>query len=247
MNRIPGLRVFLTDRYGQSRLSEQPALAFARGAPALSRISVNSESAFQTILGFGGAFTEAAALTWQGLTEAGRAELLRDYFDPERGHGYCLCRVHIGSCDFATGNYSHVETPGDTELNGFSIARDRQALIPFIKAAQRVTNRPLRLLASPWSPPAWMKSNGAMNHGGTLLSEFWPSWAQCYVKFILAYAAEGIPIWGVSVQNEPEATQRWDSCRYSAEQERDFVRDHLGPTLEAAGLDLEGHEGAEDA
>ena len=237
MNRIPGLRVFLTDRYGQSRLSEQPALAFARGAPALSRISVNSESAFQTILGFGGAFTEAAALTWQGLTEAGRAELLRDYFDPERGHGYCLCRVHIGSCDFATGNYSHVETPGDTELNGFSIARDRQALIPFIKAAQRVTNRPLRLLASPWSPPAWMKSNGAMNHGGTLLSEFWPSWAQCYVKFILAYAAEGIPIWGVSVQNEPEATQRWDSCRYSAEQERDFVRDHLGPTLEAAGLD----------
>jgi glucosylceramidase len=81
-----------------------------------------------------------------------------------------------------------------------------------------------------------MKSNGQMNHGGHLLPQFRDAWAQCYVRFIQAYAAEGVPIWGVSVQNEPAAVQRWDSCIYSAEEERDFVRDHLGPALAAAGL-----------
>jgi glucosylceramidase len=94
----------------------------------------------------------------------------------------------------------------------------------------------MKLLVSPWSPPPWMKTNGQMNNGGKLLPQYAKAWAQCYVKFIQAYEAEGVPIWGVSVQNEPDAVQRWDSCVYSAEEERDFVRDHLGPALHAAGL-----------
>ena len=183
-----------------------------------------------------GAFTEAAAVNWLALSAPRREELLEAYFDRDRGHGYSLCRVHMGSCDFALGNYSHVETPGDMALDSFSIARDRQALLPFIKAAQRVAGQPLRLLASPWSPPAWMKTNGRMNDGGALRPECRRAWARCYVRFIEAYAAEGVPIWAVSVQNEPMATQRWDSCLYSAEEERDFVRDFLGPELESAGL-----------
>ncbi len=142
----------------------------------------------------------------------------------------------MGSCDFALGNYSHVEQPGDVDLESFSIARDRQALLPFIKAAQRVAPGPIKLLASPWSPPAWMKTNGAMNGGGMLRAEYRRAWARCYVRFIEAYEAEGVPIWGVSVQNEPAAVQRWDSCIYTAEEERDFVRDFLGPELEAARL-----------
>ncbi len=101
--------------------------------------------------------------------------------------------------------------PGDIELTSFSIDRDRQALLPFIQAAQRAAGRPLKLLASPWSPPAWMKSNGQMNHGGKLMPQYRDAWARCFVRFIQAYAAEGVPIWAVSVQNEPEATQRWDS------------------------------------
>jgi glucosylceramidase len=142
----------------------------------------------------------------------------------------------MNSCDFALGNYAHVATPGDLALDGFSIDRDRQALLPFIQAAQRVAGAPLQLLVSPWSPPAWMKTNGQMNGGGRLRPECRSAWAQCFVRFIQAYAAEGVPVWGVSVQNEPAATQRWDSCLYSAEEERDFVRDHLGPALHAAGL-----------
>ncbi len=202
----------------------------------LPAVEVRPSQLFQTLLGFGGAFTEAAAVTWLGLSPARREELLKAYFDDRSGHSYSLCRVPMGSCDFALGNHAHVETPGDCDLASFSIARDRQALIPFIQAAQQMAGEPLKLLASPWSPPAWMKSNGQMNHGGRLKPECRRAWARCFVRFIEAYAAEGIPIWGVSVQNEPMAAQRWDSCLYTSEEERDFVRDFLGPELEAAGF-----------
>jgi len=236
------IRSFLTSQEGGQRLAEQQALAVAPdnsdggGDGERPSLWVDSSHRFQTLLGFGGAFTESAAVTWQKLSEPRREEVLRAYFDPDEGHGYAMCRVHMNSCDFSLGNYAHVETPGDTELKSFSIARDRQALIPFIQAAQRVAKHPIRILASPWSPPAWMKSNGEMNHGGTLLPQYRQAWARCYARFIREYAAEGIPIWGVSVQNEPMAVQTWDSCTYTAEAERDFVRDHLGPGLAAAGL-----------
>ena len=230
------LRCFLTAQHSAERLTEQAPLGAAEGTSELPRVWVDARRRFQTLEGFGGAFTEAAAHTWQQLSPPDRAQLLRDYFDPDDGHGYQLCRVHMNSCDFALGNYAHAETPGDTELAGFSIERDRQALLPFIKAALATSAQPIKLLVSPWSPPAWMKSNGQMNQGGQLLPQYAVAWARCFVRFIEAYAAEGVPVWGVTVQNEPAATQRWDSCIYSAEQERDFVRDHLGPELERAGL-----------
>ena len=230
------VRCVLSARDSDARLAEQPPLQRCAADTALPRLVVNTTRRFQTHLGFGGAFTEAAATVWQGLPEAARMQLLRDCFDPDQGHGYTLARVHMNSCDFALGNYAHVEQPDDFGLRSFSIERDRRALLPFIQAAQRVAGRPLQLLASPWSPPAWMKTNGEMNNGGRLRPECRAAWAQCYVRFIRAYEAEGVPIWGVSVQNEPAAQQRWDSCLYSAEEERDFVRDHLGPALQQAGL-----------
>ncbi len=230
------MRTFLTVHGTDLRLTQaQLAPSTVEMGPTAS-LWVDPAKRFQTMEGFGGAFTEAAAHSWLKLGPTQRDAVLKDYFDPVAGHGYTLCRVHMNSCDFALGNYSHAATPGDVALNDFSIARDEQALLPFILAAQRVAGRPLKLLASPWSPPPWMKSNGQMNHGGHLLPDFRRVWAQCYVRFIQAYAQHGVPIWGVSVQNEPMAAQRWDSCIYSAEEERDFVRDHLGPALEAAGL-----------
>ena len=235
MSAAAPLRWWLTARDGGARLSEQPPLA-ASAPPGLPRVWIDGSRRFQEVLGFGGAFTEAAATTWLRLGPQQRENSLRDCFDPMHGHGYTLCRVHMNSCDFALGNYAHVETPGDVELTGFTIERDRRALLPMIHAAQRVAGRPLKLLVSPWSPPAWMKSNGRMNDGGRLKPEYRAAWAQCFVRFIQAYAAEGVPVWGVSVQNEPAAHQRWDSCLYTAEEECDFVRDHLGPALHAAGL-----------
>jgi glucosylceramidase len=231
------MRCVLTAQGQAAPLQDQGHLPAATAAHAtLPRVWVDSSRQFQTLLGFGGAFTEAAATTWQQLPPAQQAAVLRNCFHPSQGHGYTLCRVHINSCDFALGNYAHADVADDHALAHFSIARDRQALLPFIQAAMQVAGRPIRLLASPWSPPAWMKTNGAMNGGGSLRPECRAAWAQCYVRFIQAYQAEGVPIWGVSVQNEPMATQRWDSCVYSAEEERDFVRDHLGPALHAAGL-----------
>ena len=233
------LRWWLTARDGGQRLAAQPALRPSDGAAAAragGTLLVDTTRRFQRLEGFGGAFTEAAATVWQGLPEAAREQLLHDYFNVHSGHGYTLCRVHMNSCDFALGNYAHVEQADDFELSSFSIQRDRQALLPFIQAALRVAAAPIQLLVSPWSPPAWMKTNGQMNHGGQLRPECRAAWAQCYVRFIRAYAAEGVPVWGVSVQNEPMAVQRWDSCIYSAEEERDFVRDHLGPALHGAGL-----------
>jgi len=232
-------RAVVSARDSGARLSDLGPLATAdadSGAGHAARLFVDTTRRFQALEGFGGAFTEAAAVTWLGLPPAAREQLLADYFDPARGHGYTLCRVHMNSCDFALGNYAHVERPDDHALESFSIERDRQTLLPFIRAAAQAAGRPLKLLASPWSPPPWMKTNGEMNHGGRLRPECRAAWAQCFVRFIRAYENEGVPVWGVTVQNEPMAAQRWDSCLYSAEEERDFVRDHLGPALHAAGL-----------
>ncbi len=219
------------------RLAAQPPLSFTGGpVPDMASITVDAGTRFQTIEGFGGAFTEAAATTLYKMLPEKQAEILRAYFDPEAGIGYTLCRTHINSCDFSLGNYAYDEVDGDVALEHFSIDRDRQALIPMIKAAMDVAGGALKLFASPWSPPAWMKTNGEMNHGGKLKPEYRDAWARYYCRYIREYEKEGIPIWGLSVQNEPLAVQTWDSCIYTGEEERDFVRDYLGPTLEREGL-----------
>lgn len=232
------IRQFLTARDSLNRLTEQEPLALNAEAGGLPSVWIDSSVRFQEVDGFGAAFTEAAATTWLKLDPDKRAQVIQDYFSPSSGHGYTFCRVHMNSCDFSLGNYAHAENPNDFDLTDFSIDRDRRSLLPMIKAALSMADRPVKLLVSPWSPPAWMKSNNQMNHGGKLLPQFAPLWAQCFVRFIQDYVNEGVPVWGVSVQNEPAATQSWDSCTYTAEEERDFVRDHLGPALSTAGLDF---------
>ena len=230
------IRTYCTAQDTPYRLTERPSLAIDDRSETPASLFVNSTVRYQEIEGFGGAFTEAAALTFARLPAERQAEFLRAYFDPAAGHGYTLCRTHINSCDFALGNYAYAEVADDTALRHFSIDRDRQALIPLIRAAQQAAGRPLKLLASPWSPPAWMKTNGQMNGGGKLKPGYRAAWAQYYCRYIRAYEQEGIPIWGLTVQNEPEAVQTWESCLYTAEEERDFVRDELGPALAQNGL-----------
>jgi len=227
--------VYLTARDSRARLAPQPAWGQGPAPAGAVELLVDPGHQFQEIEGFGGAFTEAAAVTLHKASPAHQEEILRACFDPVHGLGYSLCRTHINSCDFSLGNYAHADRPGDLALEHFTIERDRRDLVPMIQAAQRAAGQPIKIFASPWSPPAWMKTNGQMNHGGKLKPECREAWAGCYVKFIEAYEAEGIPIWGLTVQNEPAAVQRWDSCTYTAEEERDFVRDHLGPALHRAG------------
>lgn len=232
-------QVYLTARDETLRLAPAAPGHFPHPSPphaAIRCIDVMESVTYQEIEGFGGAFTEAAASTLATLSSAAREEVIRAYFDPGNGHGYTLCRTHINSCDFSLGNYACCEKDGDFALETFSIDRDRQCLLPMIKKALEISRNGFKLFASPWSPPAWMKTNGAMNGGGRLKPECRQAWADCYVRYIREYEKEGVPIWGLTVQNEPEASQKWDSCLYSGEEEGAFVRDHLGPTLEKAGL-----------
>ena len=231
------VEVVQTSKTNADRLAKLPSLTFEETSDSsMSSVIVDTHKQYQVFEGFGGAFTEAAAVTFYKLPKALRAQILKAYFDEKEGHGYRFCRTHINSCDFSTGNYAYTEVPGDVKFEHFSIDRDRQALIPLIKEATQVAGGALQMLATPWSPPAWMKTNGKMNNGGQLKPEYREAWARYYARYIHEYEKEGIPIWGVSVQNEPEAVQTWDSCVYSGEEERDFVRDHLGPTLAREGL-----------
>ena len=230
------ISIVLTARDSQDRLAAQEPVAFGPSPDYKTpSVCVDSSRQFQEIEGFGGAFTESAAVTLQKMPPAAQEEAMRAYFDPLAGHGYNLCRTHINSCDFSTGNYAYCEKAGDMKLESFCIDRDRQALVPMIQRAIRLAGQ-IKLFASPWSPPAWMKTTGEMNRGGKLKDDCRQAWADYYCRFIEAYRAEGIDIWGLTVQNEPEATQRWDSCIYTGQEECDFVRDYLGPTLHRSGM-----------
>ena len=187
-----------------------------------------------TIRGFGGAFTEAAAHTYSGMSEEARKRLISDIFGAD-GLRYNIGRIHMNSCDFALGNYTYIDE-GDESLESFNIEHDEKEIIPMIKAAEKEHGKPLVLMMAPWSPSPFMKTNGEMNHGGELKPEYRQLWADYFVRFIQEYRKRGIEISFTSIQNEPNATQTWDSCRYTAEQEADFAVDFLGPALEKAGL-----------
>ena len=194
-------------------------------------LNLYDDVTYQTLDGFGGAVTESSAVTFQKLSAANQRKILESYYHPIKGIGYTLGRVHINSSDFSTGNYACVEQDGDLALKTFSLARDKQAVVPMLQRAQKFAGVPLKLLGSPWSPPAWMKTTGIMNRGGKLRPECRAAWALYYAKFVQAFRSEGLEIWALTIQNEPKATQTWDSCIYTAEEERDFLRDHLGPTM----------------
>jgi glucosylceramidase len=230
--------VYTTADKTELRLSRTDTLTFKQmGQPLETQVCVFVDPArtFQTILGIGGALTDASAETFAKLPTARQQEILKAYFDANDGIGYRLARTNIHSCDFSSGSYTYVDE-GDKELRSFSVSHDKQYRIPFIKQAQAAAGGRLTLFASPWSPPAFMKDNNNMLHGGKLKPEFYQSWANYYTKFIKAYESEGIPVWGITIQNEPMATQTWESCIYSAEDERDFLKNYLGPTMKREGL-----------
>lgn len=189
----------------------------------------------QTIIGFGGAFTEASAYNLSRISKENRKKAIEAYFDPEKGIGYTIGRVSIHGCDFSLGSYLYIDDYDNT-LDSFDVSRD-QPIIDLINDSSKIAHQNIQILASPWTPPFWMKDNHSPIRGGHLLPEFYPTWAKYYVKFIDAYQKKGVDIFALTVQNEPAAVQRWDSCIYSAEQERDFVKT-LGPVLKASYPDV---------
>lgn len=230
--------IYTTAAKTNYRISRTDTLAFKpMGQPKETQICVfvDPDRQFQSFLGIGGALTDAAAETFALLPKEKQRELLTAYFDDHQGIGYKLGRTNIHSCDFSSDSYIYV-SEGDKQLKSFNVEHDKKYRIPFIKQVLAATRGRLNIFASPWSPPAFMKDNNDMLHGGRLKPEFYQAWANYYAKFIRAYQSEGIPIWGITIQNEPMATQKWESCIYSAEEERDFLKNYLGPTLQRERL-----------
>jgi len=183
----------------------------------------------QTWEGFGGCFNELGWVALSGMTPAKRAAVIASLFDPADSCRFTHCRMPIGASDYAAEWYSLDETDGDFQLEHFSIERDRRFLIPYIRQAQAIQPQ-LRLFASPWSPPTWLKFPKAYNHG-TLIWQpaYLETYARYFLNFVRAYRAEGIPIAQIHVQNEPCADQKFPSCLWTGEQMRDFICDYLGP------------------
>ena len=202
-----------------------------------SSIKILPEQKFQTITGFGGSFTQSSAHLLNGLSKEKRKEVIDAYFSDE-GARYSLTRTHMNSCDFSTEQYFYAPVADDMNLDSFSIEHDRGDIIPFIKEAMAVSSDGFNIISSPWTAPPWMKDN---NHhvGGKLLPKYYEPWAFFYSKYLDAYKAEGIDIWGLTVVNEPHGNgNNWESMHFSPKEMTDFVRDYMGPQLEKDGHDV---------
>ena len=230
--------VYTTADSTKLRLALTDKLVFSAAKQPLESeicVFVDPKKTFQTFMGIGGAITDASAEVFAKLPKEKQQELMNAYYDKEKGIGYSLVRTTIHSSDFSSGSYTYIKE-GDAALKTFSIDHDRQYRIPMLKEALKTAGGKLTIYASPWSPPAFMKSNNNMLKGGTLLPEYFQPWANYYTKFIKAYEKAGVPIWGLTLQNEPMAIQTWESCIYTAEAERDFLKNFLGPTMKKEGF-----------
>ncbi|MBQ3425306.1 MAG: glycoside hydrolase [Clostridia bacterium] len=213
---------------------------------------------FQVFEGWGCAMTEASCWLLSRMTPEDRRQALSLWFGPG-GMDARFIRMHIDSCDYALSEYQSVADPlADPALETFNIDRDRKVILPVVKEALAMAGGRLKVLLSPWSPPWQWKTppefsqtdaavygggrieidttKPGRSFGGRLKSEYYGAWARYLVKFIRAYLDEGIPVGMLSIQNESSAATAWDSCLWSGEQERTFLREHLWPEMERAGL-----------
>lgn len=195
-------------------------------------IRVNPEITFQKFLGFGGAFTESSSYVLNHMVSKDVAnEILKLYFSKDNLN-YQFGRISIGSCDFSLDRYSYSY---QKDLSDFSIQRDLKYIIPTIKSAQKI-NRSIQFLASPWSPPAFMKTNHSLTNGGKLLSQYKMLWTKYLMQYVLSYEKQGISIDYMTIQNEPQAKQIWESCLYSASEEADLLKNYLFPIFKKNGI-----------
>ena len=223
-------QVFETSRSG-NKLTEINEFSSKK---ATSKITLDTNTTYQTYTGFGGAFTESSAYLLNQLSQKNRDTIINAYFS-EKGANYSLTRTHMNSCDFSLDQYSYAPVEGDKKLENFSVQEDKDDLIPFIKDAMKASEDGFKILASPWTAPPWMKTNNDWV-GGKLKPEYYDTWALFFSKYDDAYKKEGIDIWGFTVENEPHGNgNNWESMHYTPEEMTDFVKNNLGPQLEKDG------------
>ncbi len=237
----PSVQIVETTGDGAMLLQSQPGVSFKTGGNSGSlTITVDATTQYQQMDGFGGSLTDSSAwLIWNRLSASQQTTLMQQLFSPSAGIGISFLRQPMGATDFsASGIYSYDDIPlgqTDPNLSNFSVAHDAVYIIPLVKQALSI-NPNIKVVALPWSPPAWMKSTGTMN-GGNMNTSYFPSLARYFVDFVQAYQQQGIPIYALSVQNEPlYSTTEYPSEHLTASDEATFIASNLGPALNTAGL-----------
>ncbi len=220
------VRIFETSESGH-QLKE---LSSFQDANEKVKITVATDEEYQEIVGFGGSFTEASAYLLNQLGSENRKKIIEAYFG-ESGARYSLTRTHMNSCDFSLSNYSYAPVEGDRQLEHFSIEEDMDDIIPMIKDAMATSKEGFKIISSPWTAPPWMKDNNDWK-GGSLLPEYYETWALFFIKYLEAYREQGIDIWGFTVNNEPLGNDyNWESMHFTPEEMNEFVIHYLGPKL----------------
>lgn len=199
-------------------------------------VNIYPDVQYQTIRGFGGAITESAGYIYSLMNEQQKRTMLNEYFGSGKMN-YRFVRIPLDSCDFSLSHYEADSDENDEELKSFSIERTKQYILPMLRDAEEVYGEKLEIMLSPWSPPAYMKTNGQRNFGGKLREEYKNRWAEYICRYIKEFRAMGLNVSMLSLQNEPNAVQLWDSCVYTAEEEKCFLRDYAWPALKRNGID----------
>jgi glucosylceramidase len=220
---------------GAKRFAAEPALSWGAAGGAAGAIEIDAKKTYQDIVGFGAAFTDASCYVFSQMPPNARDHLLHEFFHPSE-LGLSVCRLCVGASDYSTKVYSYDDGDADPELKRFSIDHDREYILPALKLGRQL-NPDLFLLASPWSPPGWMKANGSML-GGSMRSSSFDVYAKYLSRFLRDYAAAGVPVQALSVQNETDTDQdgRMPACLWGQEYEIEFVAKFLGPQLERDGI-----------
>lgn len=234
---VAGSQISVVTTGGNKRLSTEPQLTWQKvvGSQPRDTIVIKPETSYQTIDGFGGAFTDAACFNFNKMSAKARNQLFHELFDKSK-LALNVCRVCIGASDYATEAYSYCDGKADPELTRFSIAHDQKYILPMLREARQV-NPELRIFGSPWSPPGWMKANNSML-GGNMQRRYMSSYAKYFAKFIHAFEKEGVPIYAVTIQNEVDTDQdgQMPACLWPQEYEVDFVTQFLGPTFKKENI-----------
>lgn len=199
-------------------------------------VNIYPELSYETFEGFGGAVTEAAGYIYSLMNDKQKKKVIETYFSPEKMN-YRLVRVHMDSCDFSLGLYEAMSNSEDTELKSFSFERTEKYILPMLEDAKKTAGENLKLMLTPWSPPAFMKTNGKRTGGGKLKPEYRKLWAEYICRYIREFQNRGFEVQRISIQNEPKAVQTWDSCLFTAEEEKSFLRDFLYPTMKSHGFE----------
>lgn len=199
-------------------------------------VNLYPQITYETLEGFGGAITDAAAYVYAQMSEAQKKEMMETYFSQEKMK-YSIVRIHMDSCDFSTDMYEAMSDETDTELKSFSMERTEKYIIPMLQDAEKAAGHPLEIMLSPWSPPAFMKTNGERKNGGSLKLEYADMWAEYLCRYIMEFRSRGFIVKRMSLQNEPKAVQTWDSCVYTEAQEKEFLQNHMYPALVRHGLE----------